>query len=363
VIRSRAVRILSLAVPVAAVSASFAGTAAFAAGSAPAATAPVTWHKLTLINGWQSSQSTRGTGDPSYAIKGGMVYLSGALHGGSADSVFAVLPKAARPAGYLYMTVSTAGGIRGTLRISHGGQMLVYGTPAANPTKLASLAAVSFPAAATSQHKLALVNGWTSAQAPYGTGDPSYVVKNGIVHLSGSVKGGTDSGFAYLPTAPLPAVFTYRGVYTYNSTYGAVIVNSHNFLEVAQSDDTKMFTSLAGISLPLKSVIQHKVTLLNGWKSAQQVYSTAPFSYAVKDGIVYLSGAVRRASGTSNVIAVLPKAARPAHVLYISAYTAFATPGALVIRPNGRVSITSPTDPSGAPTLTSLAAISYPKNS
>jgi len=355
----------ALAVPIAAVSVCLGGAAASAAQSAPATTAPaVSWHKLTLINGWKSSQSTRDTGNPSYAIKGGMVYLSGAMHGGAIGSNFAILPKAARPVNWLYMTVSTAGGIHATLLITPAGQMEVYGTPAGNAAKFASLAAVSFPAATTKQHGLSLVSGWTSAEVPYGTGDPSYVVKNGIVHLSGSLKGGTDSGFAYLPTAsPLPPVFTYRGVDTYNGTFGAVIINSHNFLEVAPTGDSKLFTSLAGISLPLKSVIQHKVTLLNGWKSAQQPYSTAPFSYAVKDGIVYLSGAVKRPSGTSNVIAILPKAARPGHVLYISAYAAYGAPGALVIRPSGRVSISSPTDPSGARTLTSLAAISYPKNS
>lgn len=78
----------------------------------------VTWHKLTLINGWTSSQNVYGTGNPRYAISGGVVYLSGSLHAGTSTS-FAVLPKAARPAHWLYMTAG-----RGVVsdRLDHSAQ-------------------------------------------------------------------------------------------------------------------------------------------------------------------------------------------------------------------------------------------------
>src|SRR6266852_5580017 len=111
-LRSRMARTASLAVPIAAsaLSISLGSTAALAAGSQPdtqAAVTSVTWHKLNLLNGWKSSQSTWNTGNPSYAISGGVVYLSGSLHGGAGSSNFAILPKAARPAHWLYMTVDT----------------------------------------------------------------------------------------------------------------------------------------------------------------------------------------------------------------------------------------------------------------
>jgi hypothetical protein len=59
-------------------------------------TAAVAAHRLTL-HGWQSSQSEYQTGNPSYAVSHGVVYLSGSLHGGKSKLAF-VLPKAARPA-------------------------------------------------------------------------------------------------------------------------------------------------------------------------------------------------------------------------------------------------------------------------
>jgi len=39
--------------------------------------AGTTWHKLNLINGRKSGQGKFGTGDPAYAVKNGIVYLSG----------------------------------------------------------------------------------------------------------------------------------------------------------------------------------------------------------------------------------------------------------------------------------------------
>jgi hypothetical protein len=363
---SRFARAASLAVPIAAVSVSASSTAALAVGSQPHQVATVTsvaWHKLTLINGWKSSQSAWTSGDPSYAISGGMVYLSGSLHGGAAGSNFAILPKAARPAHWMYLTVYNFLGSHGTLVIKPDGEMKVYSTPSDNATNFVSLASVSYPAAGTTLHKLTLNNGWTSAQTPYGTGAPAYVIKNGIIHLAGSLKGGTSDGFSFLPPTALQPHIVYRGIYTLGGAFGGIYISKTGYMGGLYSGNSKVFASLAGISLPLKTITQHKLTLLNGWKSAETPYGAGTFSYAVKDGIVYLSGGVKQPSGTSNVVAVLPKAARPAHVLYITVFTSSVTPGTLVIRPDGTVSVSSPTDPSAARTLTSLAAISYPHNS
>jgi hypothetical protein len=58
--------------------------------------ASVKGHKLTLINGWKSSQSTYRTGSPAYAIRKGAVYLPGSLHQPVSDSGgIGVLPAAA----------------------------------------------------------------------------------------------------------------------------------------------------------------------------------------------------------------------------------------------------------------------------
>jgi hypothetical protein len=367
-LRSRLARAASLAVPVAASAliVSIGSTPAHAAGSQadPSATvAGVTWHKLTLINGWKSSQSTWITGNPSYAIKGGVVYLSGSLHGGTPSSNFAILPKAARPAHWLYLAIATQNDTLGTLRIQSDGEMSVYSTPATDATTFSSLAAVSYPTAAITEHNFTLTNGWTSAQAPFGTGDPAYVVKNGIVYLSGSLKDGTASDFGLLPTGARPASIVYRGTYTLQGAFGEAYFEPTGFAAAGLTSASKVYTSLAGISFPVAAVTQHKLRLLNGWRSGQKPFGAGAFSYAIKNGIVYLSGGIKQPTGTNGLVAVLPKAARPTHNLWITVYTSSSTVGTLHIRPNGQVLVSSALDPTAPRTLTSLAAISYPHNS
>ncbi|MGN6173240.1 MAG: hypothetical protein ACTHPS_09845, partial [Streptosporangiaceae bacterium] len=161
---------------------------------------------LPLENGWQSSDSQWTTGDPSYSVSNGMVYLSGSLNQPTGDDqVFALLPPAARPAHPMYLSVYTFGGAIGELEIDTNGDMLAYEGGAQLYT---SLAGVSFPVASAATSQLTLINGWHSAQPLYGTGDPSYSVKNGVVHLSGSLvqppaPGGTQD-FAVLPPAARP---------------------------------------------------------------------------------------------------------------------------------------------------------------
>src|SRR5689334_10609062 len=52
-------------------------------------------------------------------------------------------------------------------------------------------------------HKLTPINGWQSGQTGFGTGNPAWTVRNGVVYLSGSVyqPSGTGEEFAVLPAA------------------------------------------------------------------------------------------------------------------------------------------------------------------
>jgi hypothetical protein len=77
----------------------------------------------------------------------------------------------------------------------------------------------------------------------------------------------------------------------------------------------------------------------------------------------HLSGGVRQPGGTNGLVAVLPKAARPTHNLWITVYAASGYVGKVHIRPNGQVIVGSNVDPNASRVLTSLAAISYPRNS
>jgi hypothetical protein len=121
--------------------------------SAPAVSSATTvrLHPLKLVNGWKSAARTAfNSGGPSYAVSNGVVYLSGGIYQprqGKAE--FAVLPRGARPATNVFITVSIDEGLAnfGTLFISPKGVMEVYvpsaaGTPASD---FSSLAGVSFP--------------------------------------------------------------------------------------------------------------------------------------------------------------------------------------------------------------------------
>jgi len=216
---------------------------------------------LSLENGWQSSDAQYGTGDPSYSVSNGMVYLSGSLNQPAGDNqVFGVLPPAAWPAHTEYLSVYTFDGAVGLLEIDTNGNMLAYDGGARQYT---SLAGVSFPVAPATAKPLTLINGWQSAQPPYGTGDPSYSVKNGVVHLSGSLDQppapGDTQDFAVLPPGARPKYCLYlkTAVSPPDSiaAQGTIVVCSDGRLysNSFPLSESESFTSLAGISYPLGS--------------------------------------------------------------------------------------------------------------
>jgi hypothetical protein len=315
----------------------------------------VTWHRLGLINHWASAR-TFGTGDPSWAVHGGVVYLSGSIMNNQpGNGEFAVLPLAARPAHAMYITVYTESQNLGHLYINPGGKMSANGPNAAGFT---SLAGVSFPARSARGHALTLRNGWASSQARWNTGNPSYQVSGGVVYLSGSLHGGTSSIFATLPPAARPANDLFITVYTWDGTTGALSVGKNGTLE-AYSGSATSFTSLAGVSFPMASAASHALTTLNTWSGCCGLGKPA---YLVSHGVVYLSGSLRQATAGSSVFATLPAMARPAHQLYIKVYTNDSTVGTLFITPDGTMEVYSPVS-AVARAFTSLASISFPLGS
>jgi hypothetical protein len=120
-------------------------------GTHAARSAKPTFHRLTLVNGWKAAAKAEDMGVPSYMVTNGIVYLSGGIFQpiqGKAE--FAVLPKGARPATNLFITVSVEEGVSnvGTLFISPKGVMEVYATPTGVGTPaadLTTLGGVSFP--------------------------------------------------------------------------------------------------------------------------------------------------------------------------------------------------------------------------
>jgi hypothetical protein len=125
-----------------------------------------------------------------------------------------------------------------------------------------SLAGVSFPVASAATNQLTLINGWHSAQPPYGTGDPAYSVKNGVVHLSGALfqppAPGDTQDFAVLPPAARPKYDLYipTEVSPPDSYAAGDIVISPDGRMFSNSfplSESEAFTSLAAISYPVGS--------------------------------------------------------------------------------------------------------------
>jgi len=346
-----------------------------------AAVSGVTWHALRLLNGWRSEQAKWNSGNPSWAVKGGVVYLSGSLHQpGGTNREFAVLPAAARPARTLFLTVYTANGTTGTMEILPTGPMSVSSialrpagriSDAKDHTSLSlggaqdytSLAGVSFPAAATAMHKLSLLNGWQSSQPAYGTGAPAYTVTGGVVHLSGALHqpAGTNEEFAVLPAAARPARVLYLTVCTVAGNTGVLQIDPDGEMSAYQGG-ARGFTSLAGVSFRTAATAAHKLSLRNGWQSSQSAWDTGDPAYTVTGGVVYLSGSMHQMAGSNLVFAVLPLAARPRHQLWITTYTFDGAVGALRITPAGVMSAFNATG-NAAQAYTSLAGIAYPLGS
>jgi hypothetical protein len=120
------------------------------AGSQAATSAVITFHGLSLANGWQSQNTNSGTGNPRVGLLNGVVYLKGSLAQPTPGSaLFAQLPSADRPVDTLLINVWTSGGNPGTLEITTDGRMFLFSnTPCGSGNTaqcFTSLATISYP--------------------------------------------------------------------------------------------------------------------------------------------------------------------------------------------------------------------------
>lgn len=216
-------------------------------------TSAVKSHKLALKNGWTSSQPSYATGDPSYAISGGVVYLSGSLNGGS-SKLAATLPKAARPAHQMFVSVYTFDGATGWLQILPDGQVEIFGTGARAYTSLAN---ISYPVAATKWHNFKLEDGWTSGRVKFHTADPSYAIISGVVYLSGSMfdAKGKIGLWADLPAGVRTAadVLEIETGTAKGTAGGLAVTDTFGLVSSMPFTNAKQFTSLAAIAYPQSS--------------------------------------------------------------------------------------------------------------
>jgi hypothetical protein len=358
--RSLAAALAVAAIPVTMAATSLGSGSASAATVRPAtAASKVAWHKLTMINGWATDASQYNSGNPSYVVRNGIVYLSGSMHqpsGNGTISEATILPPAARPAHIMYVDVYTYQDTVGHLIIFPDGSVLVGAATQQNAQSYTSLAGVSFPAKKTAAHALALIDGWHAGQAGYGK--PGYSATGGMVYFSGALHqlSGSNDTAAHLPKADRPKTSQYLLTYTPDGT-GIVRVDPNGAVSVYGSLATS-FSSLAGVSFQVATSGRHVLTLANDWHAA----TFGKPSYSVVDGVVHLSGSLYESGTESNLFSVLPPAARPKHNMWIPVYTFDGAPGTLKVLPNGRIYLYSPTA-STAREYSSLAGVTYPLGS
>jgi hypothetical protein len=338
--------------------------AASAATRQVAAPARLSWHTFKLLNDWTSAESVYHTGAPRWAVSHGIVYLAGSVRETSPQSVvIGQLPRAAWPARALGMQVYTFKGIPTDLQITADGTVLVIGSSPPNAQQITSLAGASYPARATARHRLSLLHGWTTMPGSWHAGYPSYSLIDGIVHLSGAIRqpSGSNPMFARLPAGLRPAHVLYITIDTGNNDPGVLQILPTGAM-YAGDGQAQQYSTLDGVTFPVASVSNRKLTLVGGWKSSQGIYSTGNPSYAVRVGVVYLSGSLHHQVSSGGLICTLPKALRPGHDLFFITYAVDGTTGFLEIAPSGQVWADS-NPGSNSASFTSLASISFPLGS
>jgi len=335
------------------------GTTA-APGTTPA-TASFLWHTLPLENGWTSaSTKSLPTGTPAWAIRDGVVYLRGAIKQPTSGSeIFAQLPSFAWPTHNTYLTVYTSTDVPGILFVSTSGVMWAYN---GNSATFTSLAGVSYLTKTVKSSALSLENGWQSSQSTYDTGNPSYVVGDGVVYLSGSMHTAGTSRLAFvLPKAARPATGMYISVYTFDGTTGWLHIQSTGQV-YANGLDAGDYTNLASIAFPVATTKWHKIPLTAGWKSAASVLPSATPEYAVINGIVYLNGSMHQPVSGTGLWTFIPAAARTTgDELNFEVYTTKGSTGSVDM--TNSLGLVGSVPFSNARAFTSLAGIAYPPGS
>jgi hypothetical protein len=216
------------------------------------ASSGLTWHALKVANHW-SGAPVFGAGRASYAVRDGIIYLAGTLHGVAGHTTgdySAVLPVKDRPASNLYLTgVSRAAWY--SLEITKTG--LIEPFDLTDPSQ-ASLDGISFPLASAklTWHNFKLVDGWHSSASTYGTGNPAWAVAGPIVYLAGSMSFDAPGSalFAFAKKPAPTATQVIRLVYTFDGTTGGITTGTFDTASSTPASDAEDYTSLAAIAYP-----------------------------------------------------------------------------------------------------------------
>lgn len=136
----------AIAIAAAALVLSLAGGATAATVSRDAGGTSVTWHPLTLINGWRYG-GFNSFHAAYYVDASHVVHLRGSARIGTAGKPVFRLPTSARPSHVLSMLVYASGGVAGALNILPTGQVIVFDQTGSDTAvrDFTSFDGVSFP--------------------------------------------------------------------------------------------------------------------------------------------------------------------------------------------------------------------------
>lgn len=243
--------------------------------------------ELQLQNGW--GEFPIATSAPEAFLHGDVVYLKGAISGGTNSLAF-TLPLEMRPAHDVYVMVDLDQANVGRLWITPSGQVHVQAaTDFGHAQDLTSLDGVSFARSAAGFTPLALENDWLGG--PVATSDPAARTIDGIVHLKGALSSGTDSGVFTLPQEFRPASPMWIGLGLCNAAKGRIYIQPSGLAQVFPFDSaSQCFTSLDGVTYDPSAQGQKTLTLIYGWDG--EAYSTSAPAASIIDGVVHLKGGI-----------------------------------------------------------------------
>jgi len=140
----------AIVISVIALTFSLGGGAGYAASVAAKASPPkITWHALSLKNGWQGGSKSFGStiGNPEYTVSNSIVYLTGVADRTTqtVPSEIGLLPRSARPKHNLWFEAyNYAATGESSIEVRSNGQVIVLGT-GNDQYFFTSLAGIEFP--------------------------------------------------------------------------------------------------------------------------------------------------------------------------------------------------------------------------
>jgi hypothetical protein len=313
---------------------------------------PSAFTALTLQNGWVNAPFGNGTAGAEELS--GIVRLKGAIANGTSSVAF-TLPPALRPSTTAYVPVDLCNAKKGRLIVSPDGVVSVQAEVAFSDAQcFTSLEGASF--ALSDFTPLVLHNGWINGA--FGTRNPAFALRGGIVHFRGGIASGT-SGHAFtLPVGFRPATNIFVPVDLCNARKGRLFIQPSGAVFVSAKDaftDAQCFTSLEGASFALTSAGFAGLILENGWIHAP--FGTRTAAVINDNGMIRFEGAI--GNGTSGQAFTLPAAFRPATTTYVPVDLCSAKKGRLIIDPSGAVTVQAETAFADAQCFTSLEGAAF----